>query len=99
MNTLNITLNPVPFTANDGRGRPQTNPRLYLSLVGCEALKREGWTEKQLRRRAFAQARALLGLPKDVVIAESVDGSYYMVKSTSLKTNVVVIATPATWKP
>jgi hypothetical protein len=92
---LRVTLQPVPFDLAEGeRGRPQVNPRVYLSLVNTERLKREGWTEKQLRRRAFAQLRQMLGLPQDTVIVRSQEGDYFMVKSKALDTNLVVTVTP-----
>lgn len=92
---LRVTLQPVPFDAADGeRGRPQVNPRIYLSLVNVERLKRQGWTEKQLRRRAFAQVRTILGLTPDTVIAKSPEGDFFMAKTKQLDTNLVVTVTP-----
>lgn len=75
-------------------GRPQTNARVYLSMVGCDRLMREGVTEKQIRRAAFAQLRTMRGLPRTCVIAGHPHG-YFMVKSRDLKTNLVVTVTPA----
>lgn len=92
---LRVTLQPVPFDASQGeRGRPQVNPRIYLSLVNVERLKRQGWSEKQLRRRAFAQIRDMLGLSHDTVIAKAPEGDYFMVKSSALDTNLIVTVIP-----
>lgn len=92
---LRVTLAPVPFEPVEGeRGRPQVNPRIYLNLVGVERLKRQGWTEKQLRRRAFAQVRTMLGLSHDTVIAKATEGDFFMVKTKALDTNLVVTVTP-----
>lgn len=89
-NILNVSVSSVPFEKNTDRGRPQTNARLYLTMVNTQRLIREGWTEKQLRRQAFAQVRETLGLDKDTVIARSTDGSYFMVKSDRLRANFEV---------
>lgn len=92
---LRVTVSQVGVESRAGEaGRPQTNARVYLSLVGCDRLMREGATEKQIRRAAFAQLRGMLGLAPTVVIAGHPHG-YYMVKSREVKTNLVVTVTPA----
>ena len=75
-------------------GRPQANARIYLSLVGCDRLMREGATEKQIRRRAFAALRTQLGLSPQTVIARHEHG-YFMVKSRDLLTDLAVTVRPA----
>jgi hypothetical protein len=75
-------------------GRPQANARIYLSLVGCDRLMREGATEKQIRRVAFAALRTQLGLSPKTVIAGHAHG-YFMVKSREVLTDLHVTVTPA----
>lgn len=94
-NIVNVSLTSVPFEKNEGRGRPQTNARLYVSMVNTQRLTREGWSEKQLRRRAFAQLREMLGLDADVVIARSEDKSHFMIKSDRLRSNFAITVTDA----
>lgn len=92
---LRVTVQPVPFDATEGeKGRPQVNPRLYLTLANTERLQRQGWTEKQIRRRAFAKLRKMLGLEPETVIAKATDGDYFMVKTRALDSNLVVVVTP-----
>jgi hypothetical protein len=92
---VRVSVSQLGLEARPGEaGRPQTNARVYLSLVGCDRLLREGWSEKQIRRAAFAQLRAMLGLPRTTVIAGHEHG-FYMIKSKEIKTNLVVTVTPA----
>lgn len=92
---LRVTVSQVGVETRSGEaGRPQTNSRVYLSLVGCDRLIREGATEKQVRRAAFAQLRGMLGLAPTVVIAGHPHG-YFMVKATEIRTNLVVTVSPA----
>lgn len=95
MVNVRVTVSEVGFETRSGEaGRPQGNARIYLSMVGCDRLHREGVTEKQIRRAAFAQLRSMRGLSPKTVIARHEHG-YFMVKSRELKTNLVVTVTPA----
>jgi hypothetical protein len=92
---LNVTAAQVARGAHsEGAGRPQANARVYLSLVGCERLMREGATEKQIRRQAFALLRSQLGLSNKTVIARHEHG-YFMVKSREVLTDLAVTVRPA----
>ena len=92
---LRITVQPVPFDHAEGeKGRPQVNPRLYLTLANTERLQRQGWSEKQIRRRAFAKLRKMLGLSPETVIAKAPEGDFFMVKTRDLDSNLVVVVTP-----
>lgn len=92
---LHVTVRPIGLTLRTGEvGRPQTNSRIYLSLVGCDSLMREGATEKQIRRAAFASLRTTLGLPKTTVIARHTHG-HFVVKSTEIVGNLVLTVSPA----
>ena len=97
MSQIKVTVSPVPFGGRvEGlAGRPQTNARVYLSLVGCERLAHEGMTPKRIRRAAFASLRSTLGLSRDTVIVEHPSQGYFMVKSRDLQTNLVVTVTPS----
>lgn len=91
---LRVSVSPQSFESRSGQaGRPQGNARVYLSLVGCDRLHREGVTEKQIRRQAFSQLREILGLPRETVIARHEHG-YFMIKSREVKTNLVLTVSP-----
>jgi len=97
MTTMNLTVTAAQVARSahsEGAGRPQANARVYLSLVGCERLMREGATEKQIRRQAFALLRAQLGLPNTTVIARHEHG-YFMIKSREVLTDLAVTVRPA----
>lgn len=97
---LHVSVSQLGIAPHTGEvGRPQSNPRVYLSTPGCEHLLRQGVTEKQIRRAAFAQLRTMLDLPAKTVIARNEEYGYFMVKSNGIKSNLLVTVMPAPMAP
>lgn len=94
VDAIRVSFENAPFeNRSEERGRPQTNPRVYLRFEGLEALMASGVTEKQIRRAAFSEMRRLLGLDPKTVVVNCVD--HHIVKTVERQTNMMLVIRPS----